>query len=264
VAGDLVDLTTIVGPDGDTEEYEPTAADVPKMANARILFMNGLNDDFEPWLDSLMKQSRFDGTKVIVSRGVKGLSAEDEHPMGGKPKAIKLDQHAWMNPRNGLVYVKNITDALVRLDPANAAEYRNRTASYTQELRDLNAWAQAEMAAVPAAKRRALSSHDSLQYLANAFSITMISVYGWTNKAEPSAADLARLTDQIRLEHVRALFLDSITDPRAMERISKETGAVIGGAIYGDALSKPDGPASTYIQMIRHDISTLKEGMLLN
>jgi zinc/manganese transport system substrate-binding protein len=152
VAGDLVDLTIIVGPDGDSEEYEPTAADVPKMANARILFMNGLNDDFEPWLDSLMKQSRFDGTKVIVSRGVKGLSAEDEHPMGGKPKAIKLDQHAWMNPKNGLTYVKNITDALVRLDPANGAEYRNRAASYTQELRDLNAWAQAEMAAVPAAK----------------------------------------------------------------------------------------------------------------
>ena len=102
VAGDLVDLTTIVGPDGDTEEYEPTAADVPKMANARILFMNGLNDDFEPWLPSLMKQSRFDGTKVIVSRGVKGLSAEDEHPMGGKPKAIMLDQHAWMIPGTAL------------------------------------------------------------------------------------------------------------------------------------------------------------------
>jgi zinc/manganese transport system substrate-binding protein len=264
VAGDHVDLATIVGPDSDTEEYEPTAADVPKIANARILFMNGLNDDFEPWLDSLMKQSRFAGTKVIVTRGVKGLTAEDEHPMGGKPKAIVLDQHAWMNPRNGIIYVKNIADALVRLDPANADEYRNRAASYTQELRELNTWAQAEIAAVPAEKRRALSSHDSLQYLANAFSITMISVYGWTNKAEPSAADLARLTDQIRRERVKALFLDSITDPRAMERISKETGAVIGGTIYGDALSKPDGVAGTYIEMIRHDVSTMKEGMLLN
>ncbi len=96
VAGGRVDLATIVGPDSDTEEYEPTAADVPKIANAQILFMNGLNDDFEPWLDSLMKQSRFSGTKVIVTRGVKGLSAEDEHPIGGKPKAITLDQHAWM------------------------------------------------------------------------------------------------------------------------------------------------------------------------
>ena len=92
----------------------------------------------------------------------------------------------------------------------------------------------------------------------------MISVNGWTNKSEPSAADLARLTDQIQREHVRALFLDSITDPRAMERISKETGAVIGGTLYGDALSMPDGDAGTYIEMIRHDISTLKAGMLRN
>jgi zinc/manganese transport system substrate-binding protein len=102
------------------------------------------------------------------------------------------------------------------------------------------------------------------QYLANAFGITMISVNGWTNKSEASASDLARLTDQIRRDQVRALFLDSITDPRAMENISKETGAVIGGTLYGDTLSPPGGEAGTYIEMIRHDISTLKAGMLLN
>jgi zinc/manganese transport system substrate-binding protein len=264
IAGDRVDLTTIVGPDGDTEEYEPTAGDVPKLANARVLFMNGLNDQFEPWLESLMQQAKFTGTKVIVSRGVKALSAEDEHPVGGRPKASVLDQHAWMNPKNAIVYVKNITDALARFDPANADEYHNRAASYTQQLRDLNTWAQAEIVAVPPAKRRVLASHDSLQYFGNAFAITMISVNGWTNKSEPSAADLAKLTDQIRRDHVKALFLDSITDPRAMERISKETGAVIGGTLYGDALSKPDGEAGTYIEMIRHDVSTTKTGMLLN
>jgi zinc/manganese transport system substrate-binding protein len=264
VAGDLVDLVTIVGPDSDCEEYEPTAADVPKMANARILFMNGLNDDFEPWLANLMNQAKFAGTKVIVTRGVNALTAEDEHPMGGRPKATVLDQHAWMTPHNGITYVKNISDTLARIDPANAETYRNRAASYTQQLRGLDNWAHAEMAAVPTAKRRVLSSHDSLQYLGTSFGITMISVNGWTNKSEPSAADLARLTDQIRRDHVNALFLDSITDPRAMERISKETGAVIGGTVYGDALSKSDGEASTYIEMIRHDISTLKAGMLLN
>jgi zinc/manganese transport system substrate-binding protein len=264
VAGDLVDLVTIVGPDSDCEEYEPTAADVPKMANARILFMNGLSDEFEPWLANLMSQAKFAGTKVIVSRGVKALTAEDEHPLGGRPKATVLDQHAWMTPRNGIVYVKNIADALARVDPANADTYRNRAASYTQQLRDLDSWAHDEMAAVPTAKRRVLSSHDSLQHLGLAFGITMISVNGWTNKSEPSAADLARLTDQIRADHVKALFLDSITDPRAMERISKETGAAIGGTVYGDALSKPDGEAPTYIEMIRHDISALKAGMLLN
>ncbi len=264
IAGDLVDLVTLIGPDGDIEVYEPTAADIPKISGAKILFMNGLNDEFEPWLPNLMAQAKFSGTKVIVTRGVKAITAEDEHPMGGKPKAVALDQHAWMNPRNGIIYVKNITDALVRADPANADTYRTRAASYTQQLKELDSWAHAEMAAVPAAKRRVLASHNSLQYLATAFGITMISINGWTNKAEPSAADLARLTDQIRREHVKALFLDSITDPRAMERISKETGASIGGTLYGDALSKPDGEAGTYIEMIRHDISTLKAGMLVN
>jgi zinc/manganese transport system substrate-binding protein len=264
VGGDLVDLVTIVGPDGDTDEYEPTAADVPKMANARILFMNGLNDDFEPWLANLMKQAKFTGSKVIVSRGIKALSEEDEHPMGGKPKATVLDQHAWMVPHNGVVYVKNITDALARIDPANADIYRTRAASYIQQLRDLDSWAHAEMAAVPAAKRRVLSSHDSLQYLGTSFGITIISVHGLSNKSEPSAAELVRVIDQIRREHLKALFLDSITDPRPTERISKESDAAIAGTVYGDALSKPDGEASTYIEMIRHDISTLKAGMLLN
>jgi zinc/manganese transport system substrate-binding protein len=264
VAGDMVDLVTIVGPDGDCEEYEPTAADVPKMATARILFMNGLNDDFEPWLPNLMQQSKFAGAKVIVTRGIRAISADDEHPMGGKPKATVLDQHAWMNPHNGLTYVKNIVDALVRADPGNAEAYHNRAASYTQQLRDLDTWAHTEMEAVPTPQRRVLASHDSLQYLATTFGITMISVNGWTNKSEPSAADLARLTDQIRRDHVKALFMDSITDPRAMERISKETGAVIGGTLYGDALSKPDGEAGTYIEMIRHDMATLKAGMLKN
>jgi zinc/manganese transport system substrate-binding protein len=264
IGGDHVDLTTIVGRDGDTELYQPTAGDIPKVANARILFMNGLSDDFEPWLEPLLKQAKFAGTKVIVSRGVKALSAEDEHPMGGRPKASVLDQHAWLDPRNGIIYVKNIADALARIDPGNADAYRSRASSYTRQLRDLDAWAHAEIDTVPVAKRRVLSSHDSLQYLAVAFKITMISVYGWTNKIEPSAADLSRLADQIRRDQVKALFLDSITDPRAIERISKETGAVIGGTIYSDALSQPDGPAGTYVDMIRHDITMLKAGMLLN
>ena len=264
VGGDNIRLTTIIGPGEDTELYEGNAGDIPKIATARILFMNGLNDEFEPWLPALLSQSKFAGTKVIVSRGVKALTAEDEHPMGGKPKATKLDQHAWMNPRNGIIYVKNIAEALARVDPANADAYRNRASSYTQQLKDLDSWAHAEIAAVPTNKRRVLASHDSLQYLANAFGITMISVNGWTNKSEASASDLAHLSDQIRRDHVKALFLDSITDPRAMENIGKETGATIGGTLYGDTLSAPGGEAGTYIEMIRHDISTLKAGMLLN
>ena len=264
VAGDLVDLVTIVGPDTDCEEYEPTAGDVPKMANARILFMNGSERRFRALAgqsDEAGEIRRHQGHRQPRRQGADG--GRRASPLAANRGSV-LDQHAWMTPHNGIIYVKNITDTLARIDPANADIYRNRGASYTQQLWDLDSWAHAEMAAVPTTKRRVLSSHDSLQYFGAAFGITMISVNGWTNKSEPSAADLARMTDQIRRDHVKALFLDSITDPRAMERISKETGAVIGGTIYGDALSKPDGEARTYIEMIRRDISMLKAGMLLN
>jgi zinc/manganese transport system substrate-binding protein len=264
VAGDHIDLVTIVGPNGDTELYQPTLADSRTIAGARIVFVNDLNDEFEPWLEPLLKQSGFTGTKVVASRGAKTITAEEEHPISGKEAAPVIDQHAWLDPRNGIVYVKNIAQALERADPANAADYRARAASYVKQLQSVDAWMRTEMTAVPVSKRRIIASHDSLQYLAKACGITLIAINGWTNKSEPSAAELARLARQIEVERVHALFLDSITDPRAMERIAKETGAVITGTLYGDALSAPGGEAGTYIEMIRHDVATLKAGMLKN
>jgi zinc/manganese transport system substrate-binding protein len=264
VAGDHIDLVTIVGPDGDTELYQPTLADSRTVAGARIVFMNDLNDEFEPWLEPLLKQAGFAGTKIVASRGAKTITGEEEHPISGKEAAPVIDQHAWLDPRNGIVYVKNIAQALARSDPANAADYHSRASAYIKQLQAVDAWMLTEMKAVPMAKRRIIASHDSLQYLAKACGITLISINGWTNKSEPSAAELARLAQQIEAEHVHALFLDSITDPRAMERIAKETGAVISGTLYGDSLSKPGGEAGTYIEMVRHDVATLKAGMLKN
>jgi zinc/manganese transport system substrate-binding protein len=264
IAGDRVALTTIVGPDGDSELYQPTLGDGRIVAGAQILFMNGLNDDFEPWLALLLKQAHFSGAKIVVSRGAKTLAGGDETTPAGRPKPAAIDQHAWLDPKNGIVYVRNIAEALAKYDPGNAAAYRSNAAAYSDELKALDGWAKAEMAVVPAAKRRVITSHDSLQYLGKAYNITLVSVNGWTNNNEPSAAELARLTQQVRQEHVRALFLDSITDPRAIERIAKETGVTVGETIYGDALSKPGGEADTYVKMIRHDISALKAGMLKN
>jgi len=264
VAGDHVDLITIVGPGGDTELYQPTLADSRALAGARIVFMNDLNDEFEPWLEPLLKQAGFAGTKVVASRGAKTITGEEEHPISGKEAAPIIDQHAWLDPKNGIIYVKNIAQALARVDPANAADYHSRETAYIKQLQTVDAWLRTEMTAVPVAKRRIIASHDSLQYLAKACGITLISINGWTNKSEPSAAELARLAQQIEAEHVHALFLDSITDPRAMERIAKETGATISGTLYGDSLSMPGGEAGTYIEMLRHDVATLKAGMLKN
>jgi zinc/manganese transport system substrate-binding protein len=264
VGDDHIDIKTVVGPGGDCELYQPTAADVATVASARAVFINDLNEEFEPWLEPLLKQARFKGPKVVVTRNVRTLTMEEEHPVSGRQLPTAIDQHAWLDPRNGVIYVRNITDALARLDPADAADYRARAATYTKQIQAVDDWARKEIASVPVAKRRVLASHDSLEYLANAYGITLLSVNGWTNKSEPSAAELAKLARQIRAEHVKALFLDSITDPRAMQRIAGETGAVIGGTLYGDSLSPAGGEADSYIKMLRHDVSTLKAGMLAN
>jgi zinc/manganese transport system substrate-binding protein len=264
VAGDKVDLVTLVGPAGDTELFKPSLADGKSVADAKIVFMNDLNDEFEPWLEPLLKQVKFSGAKIIVSRGAKTLTSMDERAPRNKSGEEEIDQHAWLDPKNGVIYVRNIAAALVKGDPANAADYRARADAYIKELQALDAWAKAEIAALPAAKRRFLASHDSLQYLAKAYGITLLSINGWTNNSEPSAAELARLAKQVRQERIHALFLDSITDPRAMQQVAKETGAAIGGTLYGDALSKPGGDADTYLRMLRHNVATLKAGMMKN
>jgi len=264
VAGDKVDLVTLVGPAGDTELFKPSLADGKSVAEAKIVFMNDLNDEFEPWLEPLLKQVKFSGAKIVVSRGAKTLTSIEERAPRNKSVEEEIDQHAWLDPKNGVIYVRNIAAALVKGDPANAADYRARADAYIKELQALDAWAKAEIAALPAAKRRFLSSHDSLQYLAKAYGITLLSINGWTNNSEPSAAELARLAKQVRQERIHALFLDSITDPRAMQQVAKETGASIGGTLYGDALSKPGGDADTYLRMLRHNVATLKAGMMKN
>ncbi len=264
VVSDQVNIKTIVGAGGDCELYQPTAADVATVASARAIFINDLNEEFEPWLEPLLKQAVFKGIKVVVTRGVRTLTGEEEHPVSGRQLPTAIDQHAWLDPRNGVIYVRNIAQALARLDPSHAADYRARATAYTKQIQAVDDWARTEIAGVPAGQRQALTSHDSLQYIANAYGITLISVNGWTNKSEPSAAELEKLTQQIRAEHTKALFLDSITDPRALQRIAGETGAVIAGTLYGDSLSPSPGEADSYIKMLRHDVSTLKAGMLDN
>ena len=264
IAGDHLRIATIVLAGGDTELYQATAADVATVAAADAVFLNDLNEQFEPWLEPLLRQAKFTGMKVVASRGVRTLTAEEEHPVSGRQLPTAIDQHAWLDPRNGAIYVRNIAAALARLDPGNAADYRARAARYAQDIRAVDDWARQQLASVPPSRRRVLVSHDSLRYLANAYGITLLTVNGWTNDAEPSAAALAKLAQRVHAAGVKALFLDSITDPRAVQRIADETGAAIGGTLYGDSLSPADGEAATYIDMLRHDVTTLQAGMLRN
>ena len=262
VAGDRIALTTIVGGDGDSELYQPTPGDAKAVAEAKLLVMNGLNEEFEPWLDGLVKQANFRGAKLVASKGVKPMSEADEKGEG--KDAAKLDQHAWHDVANAIIYVRNIADGLAKADPANAAEYRGRADAYAKELRELDGWAKGEIAAVPKAKRKVITSHDAFQYLARAYGVTMIAARGWSNEREASAEDVARLLKQIRQDRVKAIFVENMNDPRLIQRIAQEAGATIGGTLYSDSLSKPGGEADSYVKMVHHNIAALKEAMLKN
>jgi len=261
IAGDKVHLTTIVGGDGDCELYQPTAADARAVADARLFVMNDLNPRFEPWAEPLLKRAAFRGTKLVASQGVNVII--DYRPRGAI-KSPQVDQHAWHDPANGLVYVANIAEGLAQLDPPNAAFYRTQADGYAREIRELDAWAKSELAVIPSAKRRVITSHDGFEYLARAYDIEMTPARGMDNDSDPSAEDIARLIQQIRTTKVKAIFIENMNDPRLIKRVAREAGASIGGTLYSDALSKPGGNADTYLKMLRHNVSTLKAAMLKN
>lgn len=264
IAGDRVALTTIVGPDGDSESYEPTAADARSLADADLLVMNGLNKEFEPWLDGLVERSQFHGARLLASDGARVLNKAEEESATAEPAAGEIDQHAWHDAANAAIYAANIQSALLRLDPANADECRARGDAYRSELRDLDAWARQQIAGVPPQARKVITSHDGFAYLGRAYGITLIGARGWTNDKEPSAQRVTELLELIRREKVRAVFVENMNDPRLIRRIAAETGARIGGELYSDALSRPGEDGDTYVRMFRHNIATLQAGMLAN
>ena len=263
VADSRVALTVLVGPDGDTEAYEATAADARAVADAGLLVCNGLNPEFEPWLPDLMARAQFHGTRTVASDGVRVLKKAEEGGRNGAAPA-EIDQHAWHDVANGAVYAANIAAALARVDPAGADGYRTRGEAYKAELLALDGWARSRVAAVPAAKRRVISSHDGFAYLARAYGITMVGARGWTNDKEPTAAQVAQLIRQIRQDKIRALFVENMNDPRLIQRIAQETGVEPGGALYSDALTRPSEDGDTYVKMVRHNIETLCAGMMRN
>ncbi len=263
IAGDRVTLTVLVGPDGDTEAYEATAADARAVADADLLVMNGLNPEFEPWLPGLMAQAQFHGTRVVASDGVRVLKkAEEDNGRGAA--AVEIDQHAWHDAANAAVYAANIAAALARVDPAHGPDYQTRGEAYRAELLALDGWAKQRVATVPVGKRRVISSHDGFAYLARAYAIAIIGARGWTNDKEPTAAQVAQLIRQIRQDKTRAMFVENMNDPRLIQRIASETGVDLGGKLYSDALTRPGEDGDSYVKMFRHNIETLRAGMMKN
>ncbi|WP_370154553.1 metal ABC transporter substrate-binding protein [Ferrovibrio sp.] len=273
IGGSDVTVTTLVPPGGDAHVYQPRPADAKRIAGARLVMVNGLG--MEGWLDRLIAASGYRGPVVVVSDGVtpQTMQAEADHGHNhghnhghshGPRKAVVTDPHAWQNLANGAVYARNITEALAAADPAHADAYRTRGSAYLARLKELDAWVKAQIAAVPAEKRRIITSHDAFGYFGRAYGIEFLAPVGISTDAEPSAAGVSRLIRQMRREKIRALFVENMTDQRLVRQLASETGAELGGTLYSDSLSPAGGPADTYIGMFRHNVPAMAAAMRKN
>ena len=263
VAGDRVALSVLVGPDMDAHAYQPRPTDARALADAQVLVSNGLG--FEGWIDRLAKAAPFKGRSVVASAGVATIPAgpspghSHAHSHGQGP-----DPHCWQDVQRARAYVANIARGLADADPANAAYYRERAEEVDRRLVELDAWVKAEIARVPADKRRAITGHDSFRYFSSAYGVKFQSPRGYNTSSEPSARDVAMLIREAREHRIKALFVENMTNPGLVEQIAKESGAVVGPRLYSDALSGPEGPAPTYEKMMRHNVTALVAGMLKN
>ena len=259
IGGNHVAVTTLVGPDGDAHVYQPTTADARAVSQAQVLFENGL--EFEGWLDRLIKASNFGGTRVVATNGIVPMPFEeseehhDDEEHGHHHGTF--DPHAWQSLRDAVGYVNNITTALAQNDPSNASTFYLNRAAYVSEIKALDEEIQSMVSTIPDNRRVVITSHDALQYFGRDYGLTFLAPQGLSTESEASAREVAGLIKQIRKEGIKAVFVENIADSRLIEQIANETGANIGGKLYSDALSGSDGPASTYLKMLRHNSTTI-------
>jgi zinc/manganese transport system substrate-binding protein len=243
VGGDRVNVTTLVGPDGDAHVYTPTPADAKKIADAKLVVVNGLG--FEGWLSRLVQSS---GRKPTIITATSGIAP--------RKLGSEADPHAWQSVANAKVYVTNI-----RADPAGAEAYRANAEGYLANLDALDRDIRQAVAQIPQDRRKVISTHDAFGYLASAYGIEFVAPLGVSTESEASARDIARIITQIRTQKIPAVFLENISDFRLIRRISAETGAKVGGTLYSDSLTGEKGDAPTYIDMVRHNIKALTSAL---
>lgn len=277
VGGDRVEITTLVGPNGDAHVYEPRPADVAMVSAADVVLVNGAQ--LEGFLPRLVEASGTKAPIVEITKGVellKGGEEDHHHAHEGEEETAEagheedhdghhhgaFDPHAWQSVKNAEIYVGNIADAFCAADSDGCATYKTNAQAYTLQLQTLDAKIRAEVAAIPAEKRTIITSHDAFGYFEHEYGLTFLAPEGVSTDAEASAADVAALIRQVRDDKASAIFVENITNSNLIDQIASETGIKVGGELYSDALSDPSGPAATYIDMMTSNISTIQGAIL--
>ena len=214
VGGDQVHVSSLVGRNGDPHTYEPTPDAARALKNADVVFVNGLN--LEGWMDRLIHASGYQGQPVVLTDGIT-LRMRVTHGERG------ADPHAWNSVRNAQVYVQNVMDALIKLDPEHGSLYRKNGEQYLVRLKALNEYTQEQVASVPQERRKVLTSHDAFGYFSDDYGVTFLSPLGLSTESEASAKDVATLIDQMKKENIHAYFIENSNDPRLVQQIAKAT-----------------------------------------
>lgn len=267
VGGDRIALRTLVGPNGDSHVYEPKPADAIALARADVVLVNGLL--FEGFLSRLVEAS---GTAAPIIELTAGARIIDD-PLGGHYHFVDgqaifhaepHDPHAWQSIDNARVYVENIQQAFCTADVAGCSVYEANAAAYLVELSALDAEVSQAISAIPEDRRVVVVAHNAFRYFAEAYGVTFLSPQGVSTESEASAADVAGLVREIRERRAAAVFAENIADARLVEQIAAEAGLRLGGTLYSDALSEPDGLAPTYLDLVRHNTSTITAAIAAN
>jgi ABC-type Zn uptake system ZnuABC Zn-binding protein ZnuA len=246
VGGARVSVDGILRPNSDPHEYEPRPSDAAAIANADVVFRSG--GDLDEWLDEVVDSAGGDAAQVTLIDSV---------------KRIGDDPHWWQDPRNAILAVAAIRDALIDADPAGRAGYQRRAAAYTARLRRLDADVGRCIDRIPSNKRKLVTTHDALGYFADRYGIDVVGavIPSLSSQAQPSAKDVDELVDQIKREQVEAIFPEAALSKKLEQAISRESGAEVGGQLWADTLGPPGSSGATYVDAIEANATALAEGM---
>ena len=253
VAGDAVSLTVLLPPGTDPHTFDPRPQDIAAVADADLLFANGLG--LEKFLEPLLQNASSDAKVVIVSEGITPLRLTGGAESGGETMD---DPHVWMDPNNVILWTENIADALSEADPKNADTYRANAAAYEEELRSLDSWIQEQVSQIPPENRKLVTDHKAFGYFAECYGFEQVGaiIPGFSTGASPSAKELAEIEDAIRAYGVRAVLTGTTVNPALAEQVAKDTGVTLV-MVYTGSLTPPDGDAPTYLDFMRANVTAI-------
>lgn len=251
VAGDAAVVDSITKPGAEIHGYEPTPQDIVKAQRADLVLWNGLN--LERWFERFFGNLK-NVPSAVLTEGIEPLGIE-EGPYTGKP-----NPHAWMSPRNALIYVENIRKALVKLDPANAAVYNANARAYGAKFAALETSVRTELEKIPAGRRWLVTSEGAFPYLARNFGMKELFLWAVNADQQGTPQQVKKVIDGVRANQIPVVFSESTVSDKPARQVAKETGARYGGILYVDSLTPADGPAPTYLRLMDYNAKTIVRG----